>query len=58
MKLLNAVQAGPMESVRLGHNTPGEPFPIRVTVRSKAHEELILKEAEKCGVLESAKAGF
>ena len=52
------LQAGPIESVRLRHNTPGEPFPVRVSPRSEAHEQLIVKEAERCEVLESAKEGF
>ena len=57
-EVLISPQAGPIDSVRLRHNTPGEPFPVRVTPRSKEHEELILKEANHCGVLESAEEGF
>lgn len=58
LQLLKILQAGSIESVRLRHNSPDEPFPVRVSPRSEAHEQLILKEAERCEVLESAKEGF
>jgi hypothetical protein len=35
-----------------------EPFPVKVSVRSKAYEELILREAGRLVVLQSAKDGF
>ena len=35
-----------------------EPFPVKVSVRSKAYEELILREAEQLGMLQLAKDGF
>ncbi len=39
--------AGPFDDKILNAFSPGEPFPVRVTVRSKAHEELIRSEAAK-----------
>lgn len=35
-----------------------EPFLVKVLVRSKAYEELILREAGRLGVPQSAKDGF
>ncbi|OCL06829.1 cytochrome protein [Glonium stellatum] len=49
---------GPYDSRRLRHDIMDEPFPVTVSVRSKAYEELILREAERLGVLQSAKDGF
>lgn len=44
--------------MRLGHTSPGEPFPVTVTVRSKEHERLIVDEATSLGCLNRARAGF
>ena len=44
--------------MRLGHASPGEPFPVTVTVRSEEHERLIVEEAKKLGSLESARVEF
>ena len=55
---LIANQAGPYDDLRLQHNTPDEPFPVTVTVRSKEYECLIYEEAKRYGVLESAKLDF
>lgn len=35
-----------------------EPFLVKLPVRSKAYEELILREAGRLGVLQSVKDGF
>lgn len=40
------------------HNVMKEPFPVKVSVRSKAHETLIVKEATKAECLEIAKLPF
>ena len=44
--------------MKLGHNSPGEPIPVTVTVRSKEHERLIIDEATSLGSLDSERAGF
>ncbi|OCK95872.1 cytochrome P450 [Cenococcum geophilum 1.58] len=38
------VAKGPYDSRRLRHDTMDEPFPVKVSVRSKAYEELIVRE--------------
>lgn len=35
-----------------------EPFPVKITVRSEEHKQLIIDAAAQLGLLESAKAGF
>ena len=40
------------------HDVRDKPFPVKVTVRSKAHESLILREARRYNMLESAIQGF
>ncbi|OTA77994.1 hypothetical protein M434DRAFT_25881 [Hypoxylon sp. CO27-5] len=42
--------AGEFDDTKLNAFNPGEPFPVKVTVRSPAHELLILDEAAKCDV--------
>ncbi|KAL9129614.1 MAG: hypothetical protein Q9217_001970 [Psora testacea] len=37
--------AGEINSMGLGHGTTTEPFPVQVTIRSKEHEQLIMREA-------------
>ena len=44
--------------MRIGFSNLEEPFPVKVTVRSKEHERLIIGEATSLGFLECAKAGF
>ena len=44
--------------MKLGHISPGEPFPVTVTVRSSWHERLIIAEARSLGSLDSARARF
>ena len=51
-------QAGEYNSLRLGHTSLKEPFPVTVTVRSKEHERLIVDEATRLGCLDSVKADF
>ncbi|EFQ29326.1 cytochrome P450 [Colletotrichum graminicola M1.001] len=46
---------GPYNSHILNLDVAGEPFPVKVTMRSPACEALILREAEAAGVLEHAK---
>ncbi|KAI4109613.1 MAG: hypothetical protein LQ339_001726 [Xanthoria mediterranea] len=50
--------AGPYDNLRLRHYHTGEPFPVEIKVRSPDHEQLINNQAERFGVLESAKAKF
>ena len=47
--LLNMIirQNGPIDSMKLNHDAEGVPFPVKVTVRSKAYEALIEKSAEE-----------
>ncbi|KAI0120265.1 cytochrome P450 2C31 [Hypoxylon sp. NC0597] len=42
--------AGEFDNRKLNAFDPGEPFPAKVTVRSPAHERLILDEAAKCDI--------
>ncbi|KAI1142680.1 cytochrome P450 2C31 [Hypoxylon sp. FL0543] len=42
--------AGEFSDTKLNAFDPGEPFPVNVTVRSPAHERLILDEAAKCDI--------
>lgn len=51
-------QAGPYDNLRLRHYHAGEPFPVEMKVRNPDHEQLINNQAERFGVLESAKAKF
>ena len=44
--------------MRIGYSSLEEPFPVKVTVRSKAHERLIIREATSLGCLDSARAEF
>ena len=44
--------------MRIGYTSLEEPFPVKVTVRSREHERLIIDEATSLGFLDSAKAGF
>ena len=44
--------------MRIGYTSSEEPFPVKVTVRSKEHERLIIGEATSLGFLDSAKGGF
>lgn len=44
--------------MRLRHTSTGVPFPVKVTVRSKEHERLIVGEAATLGFMDSAKVGF
>ncbi|KAK1600071.1 cytochrome P450 [Colletotrichum navitas] len=46
---------GPYNSHILNLDAAGEPFPVKVTMRSPAYKALILREAEAAGVLEHAK---
>ncbi|KZL77165.1 cytochrome P450 [Colletotrichum tofieldiae] len=46
---------GPYNSHILNLEATGEPFPVKVTMRSAVYEALILREAEAAGVLEQAK---
>ncbi|KAH6679189.1 cytochrome P450 [Halenospora varia] len=50
--------AGPLDDRTLNHQKSGEPFPVKVKVRSKEYEALILNEARQSGVLEDAKLDF
>ncbi|KAF2182319.1 cytochrome P450 [Zopfia rhizophila CBS 207.26] len=45
---------GPIDSRILNHHSTDEPFPVKVTIRSTAHEKLILEEATRLGVLQFA----
>ncbi|KAJ5158164.1 uncharacterized protein N7500_007815 [Penicillium coprophilum] len=47
--------AGPYNSRHLNHHRTDEPFPVKVTVRSKEYAKLIIEEATREGVLECAK---
>jgi hypothetical protein len=48
MSLTHVVfQGGPLDDQRLNHQTLGEPFPVKATVRSPAHAKLIEEEAAK-----------
>ncbi|OQE41136.1 hypothetical protein PENCOP_c005G06812 [Penicillium coprophilum] len=47
--------AGLYNSRHLNHHRTDEPFPVKVTVRSKEHAKLIIEEATREGVLECAK---
>ncbi|MCJ1352684.1 MAG: hypothetical protein MMC33_002668 [Icmadophila ericetorum] len=49
---------GAYDSHRLNNKRFGEPFPVKMSVRSKEHEELIIKEAIHFDVLGSAKMEF
>ncbi|KAI1123751.1 cytochrome P450 [Nemania abortiva] len=42
--------AGGFDDKELNAFAPGQPFPVRATVRSPAHERLIRNEAIKCGI--------
>ncbi|KAI0099068.1 cytochrome P450 [Nemania sp. FL0031] len=42
--------AGGFDDKELNAFAPGQPFPVKVTVRSPAHERLIRNEAIKCGI--------
>ncbi|KAI0404424.1 cytochrome P450 [Xylaria palmicola] len=42
--------AGEFNDKELNAFAPGEPFPVRATVRSPAHEQLIRNEAIKCDI--------
>ncbi|KAJ0165364.1 Cytochrome P450 2D3 [Colletotrichum tanaceti] len=46
---------GPYNSFVLNLEATGEPFPVKVTMRSPLYEALIMREAEAAGVLEQAK---
>ncbi|KAL8940472.1 MAG: hypothetical protein Q9216_002801 [Gyalolechia sp. 2 TL-2023] len=50
--------AGEYDSSSLRHHVTEEPFPIKVTARSKEHEQLVTNEAAKFGCLETAKIPF
>ncbi|KAE8334059.1 cytochrome P450 [Aspergillus sergii] len=41
--------AGAIDDEKLGHFGPGEPFPVKVTIRSPAHECLVRREVKKGG---------
>ncbi|KAK4042057.1 cytochrome P450, partial [Parachaetomium inaequale] len=45
---------GPYNSKVLNQESTSEPFPVKVTVRNKHYEKLVLAEAEWMGVLEDA----
>ncbi|OTA69206.1 cytochrome P450 2C31 [Hypoxylon sp. EC38] len=42
--------AGEFDNTKLNAFDPGEPFPVKVAVKSPAHELLILNEAAKCDI--------
>lgn len=58
MRLYLPEQNGPYDSRQLRHDTIDKLFLVKVLVRSKAYEELILREAGRLGVLQSVKDGF
>ncbi|KAK2757315.1 hypothetical protein FQN54_004829 [Arachnomyces sp. PD_36] len=47
--------AGPYDPKVLNHQMTDEPFPVKVTPRSKQHSERIVEDARRLGVLDSAK---
>ncbi|PYI24817.1 cytochrome P450 [Aspergillus violaceofuscus CBS 115571] len=47
--------AGPINSRKLNHHLTTEPFPVKVTVRSSQHAQLIEEEAAREGVLATAR---
>ncbi|KAM7215503.1 Cytochrome P450 [Rhypophila decipiens] len=47
---------GVYDSMDLNPESTQEPFPAKPTVRSKAYEQLIIREANNAGVLEDARA--
>ena len=44
--------------MRLRHDTTDQPFPVHINVRSKEHEQLIVREATESGSLRSIIAEF
>ncbi|KAK3319713.1 cytochrome P450 [Cercophora scortea] len=46
---------GPYNPKILNLESTGEPFPVKVTIRSEHYAKLIMAEAEKAGVVEDAK---
>ena len=48
-------QVGPIDSNKLNHFSPVEPFPALPVSRSSKHEKLIIESAEALGVLQYAK---
>jgi hypothetical protein len=42
----------------MNFESTGEPFPVKPTVRSKAHRDLIMRDAEVAGVLEEAQVPY
>ena len=45
--LLTLRQNGPYDSYQLGHDARGEPFPVKVTVRSQKYADLITRLAKE-----------
>lgn len=52
----NWLQNGPYDSHHLNLEALDEPFPVKATIRGKEYQSLIMKEAEKAGVLDEAKS--
>lgn len=52
----NRLQYGPYDSHDLNLEALDEPFPVKATIRGKEYQSLIMKEAEKAGVLDEAKS--
>jgi hypothetical protein len=42
-------QDGEYNNQKLNHMAKGEPFPVKITVRSEQHERLILEESSRAG---------
>jgi hypothetical protein len=53
-RLTDVLQDGPYDSRVLNHHKiREEPFPVKISLRSEAYGQLIAREAEKAGILQS-----